>query len=345
MLIDQRAVAAGDSYTVSGIAAAQNRYLTITNDSPFDISYYFDNNSTDARTLAPGGVVDNEEPAQAAPSLTPSLGWNGGITVTVAQPLGGMAPSNPPAQQVTLEGFSQPRRVARSSLARVVNVGNAVTVGTSTLLEGSNQLLGVSERDVAVPNANAGSALYPAVAQSGGTPIGLFPADANGNPNASAGMIARPADVLAQSPLTLLGAILAVGGVTTAGAFGVPVIVASSGLVAVTLTTLQTILNFATVVNGLYRASVYALIANSISGNACTLQASWFAGSARTADFTLTNGATQAVAAGVTALANGGWAGAGLTFFATSGGAIQITYRDPTNTPNDTVIAVLERLA
>ena len=355
MLIDQRAVAAGQSYTVSGIAAAQNRYLTITNDSPFDISYYFDNNSTDARTLAPGGVVDNEEPAQAAPSLTPSLGWNGGITVTVAQPLGGMTPTNPPAQQVTLEGFSQPRRVARSSLARVVNVGNAVTVGTSNILQGTGQSRAVTTRDLPGIVPDRSPLLIPAIANPVGDPtsIGLAPLDASGNPVTTAALLLAPtlldsfAPVKCESTLAVVGSVSKVANMATDGALGVAGVVRAPGPVTVASTASQTILSHTPVANGFFRASVHMLLRNGTSGNAITLSVTYTDadGASRTTFFVLASGSTFSVAAGVTSFGNSAWTGEPLCFYATTTGAITIAFRDPTNTPNDTVNAVLERLA
>ena len=355
MLIDQRAVAAGDSYTVSGIAAAQNRYLTITNDSPFDISYFFDNNSTDARTLAPGGVVDNEEPAQAAPSLTPSLGWGGSITVTAAQPLGGTAPSNPPAQQVTLEGFSQPRRVARSSLARVVNVGNAVTVGTSNILQGTAQSRAVTTRDLPGIAPDKSPLLIPAIANPTGdtTSIGLAPLDASGNPVTTAALLLAPtlldslAPVQCESTLAVVGKVSKVANMATDGALGVVAVPTAPAPVTVTVTTAQNIIVFTPPGNGWYRAGISFVLGNGVSGNAITAMVSYqdATGVNRGANFAMVNGSTNVIAAGITSMANGGWACEPLMFYAKTGAQITISFRDPTNTPNDTVIAVLERLA
>ena len=347
-ILDQRAVSAPTSYTISNIPAAQNLYLCITNDSPFELTYWFDNNQSDKRTLPPGAIVENEEPGMAAPSVSRSNGWSGNLTIQVAQPLGGTAPTNPPAQEVTVEVFSQPRKVNRFSLARVVNVGNSVSVGTSDILQGTGQQAGITTQDRnSVPNHYP--TLIPAQAAAGGgqTDIALAPLDTNGLPLISAALTVKATETDITTPLFISAPIIEVGAVPTAGALGVAAVIAAPGPFAVTSIGLKTVLSIAPSANGLYRMSVHVLLNNLVSGNALTVSVSYkdAVGTNRSSNMTLIAGSTSVIAAGVTSMANGAWAGNSLTFYAATGANITLNYNDPNNTPNDVVNAVLERLA
>jgi len=343
-ILDTRAVSAGQQYTVNNIPAAQNLYLSIINDSPFELKYWFDNNQSDARVLPPGAIVDNEEPGMAAPSLRQSNGWSGTITVAVSQPLGGTVANNPPAQQVTIEGFSQPRRINRSALAR--NIGGNVGVATSTIILGTGQVSGVTTADrSSVPNVYP--TLIPATkAQTGQTDIALAPLDASGLLLISAALVVQATQTLIQTPLNLV-TISQIGGGNTAGALGVAGVVASSGPVAVGDTAVHNIISFTPSVAGFYRANIHILLANVVSGNACTASVSYqdARGTNRTSNFAVVSGSTNVIAAGTTSMGNSAWAGEPLTFYAQPGANIVIAYRDPTSTPVDIVNAVLERLA
>src|SRR6185437_395467 len=146
--------------------------------------------------------------------------------------------------------------------------------------------------------------------------------------------------------LTVDGPVSAVAGVATAGAFGVATVIGEAAPAVVTSTALQTILTVAAPAQGFYRAALGFVLNNGVSGNAVTAQLFYqdATGTNRGAFFSLINGSTQLIAAATSSFANSAWACQPLTFYAKSGSAISLVFRDTTNTPNDTVFAVLERL-
>ncbi len=345
-ILDTRAVTLGQKYTVSGIAAAQNTFLTITNDSPFLVSYYFDNDSGNTRELPPTSIVENEEASQAAPSLrVGSPGWGGSITIQTSAPLGGVAGTNPQAQQVTIEGFATRRTVSRYSLARNINVGNSVTVGNSS------ELVAGGDPDGLITHLEAGPGTqyvdleptHSITANNYGLKLQYW----NGTAYVTVATFDSLGALIALAGLSVAGGpINNVAGQTTGGALGVDVMPTAPVKVVVTALTLQTILSFTPTVDGWYRANITAVLANGTSGNAITAKVNYQDATAvnRSSNFQLISGSTSLIGAGVSSFVNGAWAGVPLFFFAKAGTAISIQYQDPTNTPNDTVSAALERL-
>lgn len=231
-------------------------------------------------------------------------------------------------------------------LSRLVNVGNSLTVSNATLLQGTGQNDGVTTHDETV-GSTGGAALIPANVQPGGSPLMLFPIDASGNVLVAAGILIAPALTTLQNALALGGAITQLAGKATAGALGVAGIIGAPGPTPIIVTTAVNVLDMAPPAAGFYRASVHALINNGVSGNAITFSLTYrdAAGTARTNFFAMQSGSTFLTAAGVSSFGNAGWASEPLCFYAGVAGNITFTYRDPTNTPNDTVNVILERLA
>lgn len=233
-------------------------------------------------------------------------------------------------------------------LSRLVNVGNSVSVGTSDILQGTGQQAGITTQDRnSVPNHYP--TLIPAQAAAGGgqTDIALAPLDTNGLPLISAALTVKATETDITTPLFISAPIIEVGAVPTAGALGVAAVIAAPGPFAVTTIGVKNPIIIAPPANGFYRMSVHVLLNNAVSGNALTVSASYrdANGTNRTSNMTLISGSTSVIAAGVTSMANGAWAGNSLSFYATTGANITLNYNDPTNTPNDTVNVILERLA
>lgn len=139
------------------------------------------------------------------------------------------------------------------------------------------------------------------------------------------------------------GALITVGGQSTVGPVGVGAVVGVTEAQVVTSTAQTRILTVAVPVTGLYWVAGYVRINNGTSGNAITFATGWTdpdAGTVGTAYFNLGN---QVADAGPS-FANGLWSGLPVLVYAEGGTSIIVNYTDPTNTPNDTVSAVVVRL-
>lgn len=238
------------------------------------------------------------------------------------------------------------------ALARSVNVGNNITMSTTNILQGTAQQLGVTTKDVIGAPSAAG--LIPANIAStiSGTQIVIAAIDGSGNIVLATSL--EISDVLAKflgaleidGTLTLLGKINEIAGMATDGVLGVPGVVKIPNLVTITTTAAQNIISITPPSDGWYRAALGFVLNNSVSGNAITAQATYqdAIGINRGVNFTLINGSTFLVASGTNSFVNGGWACQPLTFYAKAAANITLIFRDPTNVPNDTVFAVLERL-
>ena len=360
-ILDSRAVNLGDKYSLTGIPASANLFLTITNDSPFTVQFYFDNNSGDTQVLPADSIVDNLEPAPSVPSLRPSNGWGGKITFSIIAPLGGTAPQNPPAQQVTVEGFATRQQTSRFALARSVAVGGTVSTTQASAIIAAGQVDGLTvnfENGLGLPAQDMID--LRSTANDTGKTHGLYldsydGAAYNHEISAYAGVsILRGTLTIPNGGLGVSGGATSlagghvsnVAGEPTAGVLGVPVTPAVALLTSVTVLTAVNVLDFTPVNNGFYRVNVSMILANGTNGNAITVKVTYRNSAGLfTANIKFINGASEAMAAGVTSFANASWAGEPLTFYATTAGHIQVSFQDPTNTPNDTVSAVLERLA
>lgn len=238
-------------------------------------------------------------------------------------------------------------------LSRLVNVGNAVIVGTSPILEGSGQVNGVTTRDIV--GSPGGPGLIPATVENtlSGTSIALVALDGNGNPKIST-MLAINA-TLAQfyGPLTVSGLlalaqnISMVCNIATDGAPGVATVVKALAPTLITSTASQTVASFTPTVSGVYRVALGFVLNNGVSGNAITVQAVYrdATGQGRSVNLVQVNGSTMLVGSGTNSFSNGSWAGQPMVFYAQAGTAISLVFRDPTNTPNDTVYGLIEWLA
>lgn len=142
-----------------------------------------------------------------------------------------------------------------------------------------------------------------------------------------------------------------INGQTTAGSFGVPVVVAQALRTLVTVTTLQTILTFSIPANGLYRLSAALEIHNATASNKPTFnyQFTDASGAADTGSFY----AEDPVSGNVRAL-NGGNCTFGANFgnvaispevSQMNAGTLTVKYQSTVGTPNDTVSVLVERLA
>ena len=240
------------------------------------------------------------------------------------------------------------------ALARDVNVGNSVTVGNAS------ELIAGGDADGLITRAEGGigtqyvdlEPTHSAPANNYGLKLQFW----------NAGLVAYTTVAVADNlgflitfaglsntggPTSLSGgAITNIAGQALAGALGVVGTPVAPAKVVVAVTTLQTILTFTPTVDGHYRANINPVLANGTSGNTITAKVNYqdATGVNRSSNFQLISGSTSLIGAGVSSFVNGAWAGVPLYFFAKAGTAITIQFQDPTNTPNDTVSAALERL-
>lgn len=161
------------------------------------------------------------------------------------------------------------------------------------------------------------------------------------------GGLAVNSTIPGQAPTSLAGGkITNINGEVTQGVLGVP----TTSIIALlqninVLTTVNTV-NFTPTANAFYRINVTVRINNGTPGSAITVLLTYRdAGGVQSANLKFMRGNVEALAAGVTSFANGTWAGEPLAFYATTAGALTLSYQNPANTPNDFVSAVLERLA
>ena len=150
-----------------------------------------------------------------------------------------------------------------------------------------------------------------------------------------------------------LGRVASLGGQTSAGILGAPVIIAQAVHVHVTATTVQTILTISAPATALYRVSGYIYLNNGTQPQSITFGPQFTdpdAGVQNGADIITqrelsTGGFTVPTTAGANSPYNNGIiACAPYVFYAKAGTNINVVYQDPANTPNDFVSALLERL-
>lgn len=139
------------------------------------------------------------------------------------------------------------------------------------------------------------------------------------------------------------GPLATLGGQASAGAFGVPVIVAQAIQVTVTVTTNVTVLAFTPAVTGLYRVSGFVQQSN---GSATTLSAAvqWTDAGGAHPSQNLFWGASKLSAFSVGAGSNS-VAFTSFTVYATSLGQMLCLWQDSAGTPNDKVNFLIERLS
>ena len=142
------------------------------------------------------------------------------------------------------------------------------------------------------------------------------------------------------------GQVSNVHGEATQGTLGVPTTSIVLLLQNVNVLTAVNIINFTPAANAFYRVNITVRINNGTPGSVITVLLTYRdAGGIQSANLKFIRGNVEALAAGVTSFANGTWAGEPLVFYATTAGALTLSYQSPANTPNDFVSAVLERLA
>lgn len=131
------------------------------------------------------------------------------------------------------------------------------------------------------------------------------------------------------------------------------VVAASSALgTVVAATTVQTILNYTVPTTGLYRVGGYVKLNNSVDGNAVTFEVIWIdpndgAGQQVYLEPAVRSGAATAPSPpmnGANGYGNADFPLGVATVYAKAATAITVLYQDPTNTPNDTVSAAIERV-
>lgn len=217
-------------------------------------------------------------------------------------------------------------------------IGGSITNTIAQILQGANQFYGVTELD----QANE-PMLIPVIPDRA---LYLSTTDVNGS--AVIGIEMQKSSL--SIPAGRIDLLMPVGYLYNAGFLagqGLPGIVATYGPTVITSTAFQTLIDYTPLTNGLYRASIGVALNNGTSGQAVLADVTYTAASAAGAHrfaAIQTGVTTVTVLDGVISHSNGDYACMPHAFYATTGGHIQIGYRDPANTPNDTVSAIIERL-
>ena len=257
------------------------------------------------------------------------------------------------AGSLTDERLYSAPNIAAASLAdalmtnqKVNRAGDTMTGSlTAFSLLTSNALFG----------STAAAHLFLQTLQSGVTPFGMAV-------NTWDGAISRvPLSVGAQissAPTWLdqLGVVKGVAGQTTAGSFGVPVIVAQALAVAITATTQQTVLSYTPTVAGTFRANLNIFYQNTVN-QIPTAFLSYsdpdslggptipFVTPARVAGGGAPDAPVMMDGSGVAYSHGLSLPTFPIVFRASTAGAITIKYQDPGGVPADIITAILERLA
>ena len=235
-----------------------------------------------------------------------------------------------------------------------VNGGSVVSNGTAEFLQGSGQVLSVTELDtvggnpMVLPLAAASSALELGARDVAAAPVRIVEIGASlGNEfTVLAGDGSGNQGTIHSANILLTGQVQAVNSKFTAGSFGVPAVLISSS-VAVAVTTLTTTHTLATVSGGTFLVGLTFRMLNGTSPQLVTAQVNYtpgFGGAATTQVFqavgTVAYGTLNALSIG-----NGTYACVPLTIKVLAGTTISIQYRDAGGTPADTVEAFIWQFA
>lgn len=246
-------------------------------------------------------------------------------------------------------------------------IGGSVATANSTILIGVGQLYGLTEFDQT--SDGPGPGLIPVSIGSGPAPLYLLVRD-----NAGGAHLVAVFDVTTMTlavdidcdPGTVKAGILQVSNahvvltdkftnynaeVLTNG--GVPALVAGTipnGFLVATIGA-KTVFSYTTPNDGAkhsYRITVSVFVNNGTTGNnlTCTINYVDISAAPHSGNVPFHNGGVAVVVMnGATSLGNADYRGLAMEFTANPNTIISLSYNDPTNTPNDTVFAHLERLS
>ncbi|HET9109683.1 MAG TPA: hypothetical protein VFN78_02545 [Ktedonobacterales bacterium] len=153
--------------------------------------------------------------------------------------------------------------------------------------------------------------------------------------------------VLAKTRINDSGAITQLAGQASAGSFGVPVIVAQAVAISVTATGLGVILSFTTSASGVYRATFYGYMGNSVASSitAYVAYTSAVTSGGVTHNFDAEVNGTFEQLNATSVPAHTHLHPYPLTFYAASGTTIQVLYNNATATPADNISTFIERIS
>lgn len=394
-LIIHETVALGTVLEYTANAPSQFQYLLISNDSQYELTWYYDGNAGETRSLPPYTEVQNEIPIGAAETVRGGSGtWHGKIIFSTSLVPGTIEDPSPPARVLRVEGFAHPLAGERRTVRDVAQ--GSLIVGVAQQMQGAGQAIAVTEldsgaspalvpatgtnvplvlsardgagarKDVANLDAVAGltilvgeliNALANAGIELGATNVANTPFidfHTNGNFDYNARIIAHGGGAalgdgilsLTSAAVSLDGRVSSLAGQNTQGNVGVPVLAVVVHDQLVTTTGVITVVNIG-VPLALFRIGVSFRVNNGISGNAITAQVSYTdsGGSAHTATLVMLGSAAFIQAAnGANSFANSYWPAIPIQISTQAGSTLTVTYRDPTNTPNDLVSVTIERL-
>lgn len=292
-----------------------------------------------------GVVLDPSKGLPAVVYFTP------GQTTTLTP-----TPNNTVLTTLFLQGEPHPDYGAYVN-TRYTNVGGGVTVTNPDRIVDPSDSIGVQVLDnvpfsyvLLEPTTNTRGIMFQTIdalnahynmlfLDPGGSKVDIFPAAATPANNTT----------FMQSNLNLSAVVTSIAGNPTAGLTGVAAVVAKQITTGITSTANQVIINYAPAVAGIYRANCFVRVNNGVSGNNLTVQvtfASGFGTGAANDSFLLTSGGLGPLRAdGTVSIANSAfYYGASAPFYAATGTNIVINYRDPTNTPSDSIAALIEFL-
>ena len=247
--------------------------------------------------------------------------------------------SNPLVTQLLVTWYAPDEPVPPAPILGNSPIGGSITANTASVLQGNGQING--QVTTVGGNTDGGPTILPVVASktirlsatdANALRLGGLTVDINGN-----------LQLLGKPVLLIAGQNEALSGV------GMPAIVRSVDNQSVTTTGNNVLISYTTPNDGnkhSYRATGWATVANGVSGNNINFGVTYTRpnGASRSTAFPMWTATALAVMSGAISIANALYEGLPLYFTANPNTSITVNYNDPTNTPGDSVSALLERL-
>lgn len=334
---------------ITAPAPLSDKWLTLTNDSQFRMTYWYDGHTDDMHILDPYQQAEDELAyGYGVAFRAGSTAWQGRLQFSLSLVPGTVLDPTPPASALRIEGFTRQQATRRRTIRSVAEAVNEVPIANA--IRGVGQTFPITESDngtngPALVPANNGAKMYLSALSNAGARTDLITLDGQAQ------------TTTVNSPLTVTGlltsgVVASIGGQASAvGAnLGVPVVVAKTthpGF-AVTTTGLKLVISFTPTSAGTYRISGHVLINNGTSGQLLTLQLNWTDTNGNTigrAISALSGGTTQqTVWAGANSIINSAYSIEVQTITTGAGAPISIQFNDPGGTPNDKLMFIIERL-
>lgn len=222
-------------------------------------------------------------------------------------------------------------------------IGGSVTSNTSNILQGVNQALALTEKDMV-----GAPALVPAGVTA---PQNLTLAALDGSGTAQRCIVMAATAIFMEQPVNFVQIVPEYNGEGLSGN-GLVAVLGSTDNTNVTTTGSRTITSYAVPATSsgvaTIRVSGYVIVNNGVSGNNITFNVNYKdqGGSSVSRSLPMYAGvAAVTIMTGAISIANAHYEGYPLTITVQQSQTVTITYNDPTNTPNDRVTGVIERLS